>query len=108
LRKPAAAKASTSAWPRLRGRPRARAGAQLKPAFKRGLWLGLAELRRGKRSRRQTPWTLKNSADWSRLYKLDDIISPQRHWVERTLPPRDRVSFVFSPQCPTTRASRCI
>ena len=36
-----------------------------------------------------------NSADWSALHKLDEFASPQRHWVERTLPPRDRVSFVF-------------
>ena len=42
-----------------------------------------------------SPWTLKNSADWSRLGKLDEFVSPDRHWVERTLPPRDRVSFVF-------------
>ena len=27
--------------------------------------------------------------------KLDEFTSPDRHWVERTLPPRDRVSFVF-------------
>ncbi len=66
-----------------------------KPAFKRGLWLGLLnagwEMLTGGRS----PWTLKNSADWSRLAKLDDSVSPERHWVARTLPPRDRVSFVF-------------
>jgi electron-transferring-flavoprotein dehydrogenase len=66
-----------------------------KPAFKRGLWPGLLnsawEMLTGGRS----PWTLKNSADWSRLKKLDEFHSPDRHWVERTLPPRDRVSFVF-------------
>jgi electron-transferring-flavoprotein dehydrogenase len=42
-----------------------------------------------------SPWTLKNTADWSRLAKLDDFLSPERHWGTRTLPPRDRVSFVF-------------
>jgi len=66
-----------------------------KPAFKRGMWLGLAnsawEMLTGGRS----PWTLKNGADWSRLAKLDEFHSPDRGWVERTLPPRDRVSFVF-------------
>jgi electron-transferring-flavoprotein dehydrogenase len=66
-----------------------------KPAFKRGLWLGLInsawEMLTGGRS----PWTLTNTADWSRLAKLDEFTSPERHWVERTLPPRDRVSFVF-------------
>jgi electron-transferring-flavoprotein dehydrogenase len=66
-----------------------------KPAFKRGLWLGLVnsawEMLTGGRS----PWTLKNTADWSRLRRLDEFHSPDRGWVERTLPPRDRVSFVF-------------
>ncbi|MBV8144170.1 MAG: electron transfer flavoprotein-ubiquinone oxidoreductase [Gammaproteobacteria bacterium] len=66
-----------------------------KPAFKRGLWPGLLnsawEMLTGGRS----PWTLKNGADWSRLQKLDEFHSPERHWVERSLPPRDRVSFVF-------------
>jgi electron-transferring-flavoprotein dehydrogenase len=66
-----------------------------KPAFKRGMWLGLVssawEMLTGGRS----PWTLKNSADWSRLRKLDEFKSPDRGWVERSLPPRDRVSFVF-------------
>ncbi|HUO19807.1 MAG TPA: electron transfer flavoprotein-ubiquinone oxidoreductase [Steroidobacteraceae bacterium] len=66
-----------------------------KPAFKRGMWLGLAnsawEMLTGGRS----PWTLKNTADWSRLAKLDEFTSPERHWGTRTLPPRDRVSFVF-------------
>ena len=43
-----------------------------------------------------SPWTLKNTADWSRSSsKLDEFTSPERHWVERTLPPRDRVSSVF-------------
>jgi len=43
----------------------------------------------------RSPWTLKNTADWSRLRRLDAFHSPDRGWVERTLPPRDRVSFVF-------------
>ena len=66
-----------------------------KPAFKRGLWLGLANAAWEMMSGGHSPWTLKNSADWSRLARLDEFHSPERHWVERTLPPRDRVSFVF-------------
>jgi electron-transferring-flavoprotein dehydrogenase len=66
-----------------------------KPAFKRGLWLGLINSAWETLTRGASPWTLRNSADWSRLHKLDEFTSPQRHWVERTLPPRDRVSFVF-------------
>jgi electron-transferring-flavoprotein dehydrogenase len=66
-----------------------------KPAFKRGLWLGLANSAWETLTAGRSPWTLKNSADWSRLAKLDDFVSPERHWGARTLPPRDRVSFVF-------------
>ena len=66
-----------------------------KPAFKRGLWLGLVNSAWEMLTAGKSPWTLKNTADWSRLYKLDAYTSPERHWGERTLPPRDRVSFVF-------------
>ncbi len=66
-----------------------------KPAFKRGMWLGLANSAWEMLTAGHSPWTLKNSADWSRLAKLDDFVSPERHWGTRTLPPRDRVSFVF-------------
>ena len=66
-----------------------------KPAFKRGMWLGLINSAWETLTCGKSPWTLKNTADWSRLAKLEDFSSPNRHWVERTLPPRDRVSFVF-------------
>jgi len=66
-----------------------------KPAFKRGLWVGLLNSSWELLTAGHSPWTLKNSADWSRLAKLDEFESPERGWVQRTLPPRDRVSFVF-------------
>jgi electron-transferring-flavoprotein dehydrogenase len=66
-----------------------------KPAFKRGMWSGLINSAWEMLTCGKSPWTLKNTADWSRLAKLDEYTSPERHWVERTLPPRDRVSFVF-------------
>ena len=66
-----------------------------KPAFKRGMWLGLANSAWEMLSGGHSPWTLRNSADWSRLRRLEEFNSPERGWVERTLPPRDRVSFVF-------------
>ena len=66
-----------------------------KPAFKKNLWLGLANSAWETLTRGRSPWTLKNTADWSRLERLDEFASPERYWVERTLPPRDRVSFVF-------------
>ena len=66
-----------------------------KPAFKRGLWTGLLNAGWETLTAGKSPWTLHNSADWSRLEKLDAYTAPERHWGERTLPPRDRVSFVF-------------
>jgi electron-transferring-flavoprotein dehydrogenase len=66
-----------------------------KPAFKRGLWFGLINSAWETLTAGKSPWTLKNSADYSRLKQLDEYESPDRHWTERTLPPRDRVSFVF-------------
>jgi electron-transferring-flavoprotein dehydrogenase len=66
-----------------------------KPAFKRGMWLGLANSGWEMLTGGLSPWTLRNTADWSRLAKLDEFASPERHWGTRTLPPRDRVSFVF-------------
>jgi electron-transferring-flavoprotein dehydrogenase len=66
-----------------------------KPAFKRGMWPGLLNSAWEMLSAGHSPWTLRNTADWSRLARLDQFESPQRGWVERTLPPRDRASFVF-------------
>ncbi len=66
-----------------------------KPAFKRGLWVGLMNSGWEMLTAGRSPWTLRNHADWSALYKLEAFASPDRHWLERTLPPRDRVSFVF-------------
>jgi electron-transferring-flavoprotein dehydrogenase len=66
-----------------------------KPAFKRGLYFamlsaGIESVFKGK-----TPWTFRNTADWSALEKLGDYVSPDRGWGERTLPPRDRLASVF-------------
>jgi electron-transferring-flavoprotein dehydrogenase len=66
-----------------------------KPGFKRGMWFGLINSAWEMLTYGKSPWTLKNSADYSRLKQLDEFESPDRHWTERTLPPRDRVSFVF-------------
>ncbi|MDB6084338.1 MAG: putative flavoprotein-ubiquinone oxidoreductase [Gammaproteobacteria bacterium] len=66
-----------------------------KPAFKRNLWVGLLNSAWETLTFGKSPWTLRNTADYSRLEQLDEYESPDRHWVDRTLPPRDRVSFVF-------------
>jgi electron-transferring-flavoprotein dehydrogenase len=68
----------------------------IKPAFKKGLWFamlnGAWETAVGGRS----PWTLAiPRPDYQNLAKLDEFTSPDRGWVERTLPPRDRLAAVF-------------
>jgi len=68
----------------------------IKPGFKKGLWFamlnGAWETAVGGRS----PWTLPiPKSDGEALARLDEFTSPDRGWVERSLPPRDRVSAVF-------------
>src|SRR5256886_5449399 len=58
-----------------------------KPAFKRGLWLGLANAAWETLTRGKTPRTLRNSADWAALPKLHENAPPPRHLGERPLPP---------------------
>jgi electron-transferring-flavoprotein dehydrogenase len=67
-----------------------------KPGFKKGMWFGMANSALEVVTGGRTPWTLKNEpADWKRLQRLDEYTSPERDWVERTLPPRDRLASVF-------------
>jgi electron-transferring-flavoprotein dehydrogenase len=67
-----------------------------KPGFKRGLWFGIANSALEVVTGGRTPWTMKNrTPDFARLQKLDEYASPDRQWVDRSLPPRDRVASVF-------------
>lgn len=66
-----------------------------KPAFKRGLYFAMANAGVEILSGGRTPWTLRNTGDGPALKTLDAYTSPDRGWVTRTLPPRDRVSSVF-------------
>jgi electron-transferring-flavoprotein dehydrogenase len=66
----------------------------IKPGFKRGLKLGLLNAGVESLLGGKTPWTLKNVATYP-LEKLAEYESPDRHWVNRDLPPRDRLSSVF-------------
>ncbi len=82
-------------WRASAGHRELRAVRNFKPAFKRGLYFamlnaGIEALLKGK-----TPWTLRNTADWSSLEKLDQYASPDRGWGERSLAPRDRLASVF-------------
>jgi electron-transferring-flavoprotein dehydrogenase len=66
-----------------------------KPGFKRGLWFGMANAALEVATGGRTPWTLQNRIpDYARLRTLESR-APARHWVERTLPPRDRLASVF-------------
>jgi electron-transferring-flavoprotein dehydrogenase len=77
----------------------------IKPGFKRGLWLGLANAAWETLIAGRSPWTLKNKPDWSSLRKLDDPASGagesprtaavERDYVQRILPPRDRLAGVY-------------
>jgi electron-transferring-flavoprotein dehydrogenase len=67
-----------------------------KPAFKRGLWMGLANGALETVTGGRTPWTLKNKADYTQLRRLEEFKSPDRHWdSERSLKPRDRTAAVY-------------
>jgi electron-transferring-flavoprotein dehydrogenase len=87
----------------------------IRPGFHKGLWFGLANASWETVTAGLSPWTLKNHADWSSLDKLDAAGTPivstdssssrrtpgpnastsQPAYVERTLPPRDRLASVY-------------
>jgi len=67
-----------------------------KPGFKRGVWFGMANAALEALTGGRTPWTLKNRIpDYGRLKFLADYPEVNREWVDRTLPPRDRLASVF-------------
>jgi len=67
----------------------------MRPGFRGGLWVGLANAALETVTGGHTPWTLKNHADHSALERLDAAPEPDRGWVERDIAPRDRLSAVF-------------
>jgi electron-transferring-flavoprotein dehydrogenase len=67
----------------------------IKPGFKRGLWWGMLNAGWETATRGLSPWTLKVKADWSSLDKLGEHEQPNRDYVQRTLPPRDRLAGVY-------------
>jgi electron-transferring-flavoprotein dehydrogenase len=83
-------------WRASPGGQELRAVRNFKPAFKRGLWAGIANAGIEAMLGGRTPWTLSGrTPDYARLKSLDSYESPDRNWVERTLPPRDRLASVF-------------
>jgi electron-transferring-flavoprotein dehydrogenase len=67
----------------------------IRPGFRGGLWTGIANAALETITMGKLPWTLANHADHSALKTLDAYASPERGWVERDLPPRDRLASVF-------------
>ena len=67
----------------------------IKPGFKRGLWFGMLNAAWETATGGLSPWTLRNKADWSSLHKLGEQESPRRDYVQRPLPPRDRLAGVY-------------
>jgi electron-transferring-flavoprotein dehydrogenase len=68
----------------------------IKPGFKRGLWWGLANAALEHYTAGRLPWTWRHGLEnGAQLQQLGAYRSPDRGWVKRTLPPRDRLSSVF-------------
>ncbi|HZP66566.1 MAG TPA: electron transfer flavoprotein-ubiquinone oxidoreductase [Rudaea sp.] len=67
----------------------------IRPGFHRGFWMGLVNAGWETITAGLSPWTLHNHADHTALKKVDEYTSPQRGYIERTLPPRDRLAEVY-------------
>ncbi len=67
----------------------------IKPGFKRGFWFGMFNAAWETVTRGLSPWTLRNTPDWSSLDKLGERTQPDRDYVKRALPPRDRLAGVY-------------
>ncbi len=67
----------------------------IRPGFHNGFWAGLINAGWETVTAGLSPWTLHNRADWSSLKKIDQYESPKRDYVERDLPPRDRLAEVY-------------
>jgi electron-transferring-flavoprotein dehydrogenase len=70
----------------------------IRPGFRRGLWLGLANAGWETMTGGRSPWTLKNHADHDTLHRVGDArrAGVEDGWLsERELPPRDRLASVY-------------
>ncbi len=67
----------------------------IKPGFKKGLWMGLANAAWETVTAGRSPWTLAVKADWSSLDRLDEVTPPKRDYITRDLAPRDRLAGVY-------------
>src|SRR5215469_13211715 len=67
----------------------------IRPGFRWGLWLGLINAAWETLTLGLDFWTLSNHADWSSLKKRTTLVKRAEDYVERTLPPRDRLASVY-------------
>ncbi len=67
----------------------------IRPGFRKGLHRGMANAAWETVTAGKSPWTLSNHADWSAMRQLGHYESPQRDYVDRDLPPRDRLASVY-------------
>jgi electron-transferring-flavoprotein dehydrogenase len=67
----------------------------IRPAFYKGFWRGFIRAAIETVTAGKLPTTLSIHGDDSSLQKLDGYIAPDRKWVDRELPPRDRLASVY-------------
>ncbi|MBS0457006.1 MAG: electron transfer flavoprotein-ubiquinone oxidoreductase [Proteobacteria bacterium] len=67
----------------------------IKGGFKRGKWFGLLNAGWETVTAGHSPWTLKGKPDWATLDRVGAHERPRRDYVQRTLPPRDRLAGVY-------------
>jgi electron-transferring-flavoprotein dehydrogenase len=67
----------------------------IRPAFNRGMWRGLVTAAIETLTGGRLPRTLHHHADHAALQRSGQFEAPNRQWVERDLPPRDRLASVY-------------
>jgi electron-transferring-flavoprotein dehydrogenase len=67
----------------------------IRPAFYRGFWRGFVRAAVETVTAGKLPRTLPVHADDQALRMLDGYSAPDRQWIDRDLPPRDRLASVY-------------
>lgn len=67
----------------------------IRPGFQRGFWRGLITAAIETVTLGRLPRTLSNHSDHAQLQRASNFTTPDRQWVERSLPPRDRLASVY-------------
>jgi electron-transferring-flavoprotein dehydrogenase len=67
----------------------------IRPAFYKGFWRGFFRAAIETVTMGKLPTTLSIHADDSSLKKQNEYSAPDRKWIDRDLPPRDRLASVY-------------